>query len=95
MDRQLEMSVTSQDIQLATQQEYERQIYLLQQNRGTIRLQSTLLQRWPWDNGIALQHGSMAARLGSPSLVSESNDDIHVLEIILVGEMPLRQVPLC
>jgi hypothetical protein len=39
------------------------QISLLRRSGDKIRTRAPLIQQWPWENGIALEHGSMSSRM--------------------------------
>src|ERR1700677_2231872 len=68
--------------QLATKLAYEKAIATVQWNNTTIRVQTPVLQQWPWENGIPLEHGLMAEKLRQQLEHSHHADDI--VEIVLV-----------
>jgi hypothetical protein len=61
----------------------EKDLTALQKSRALIRTQSPVLLQWPWENGIALERGSMRERLelclqGSPR-------DSRLIEMVTVS----------
>lgn len=61
-----------------------KQMAEFQKTGNAMRLQSPLLQQWPWDNGMPLQHGLMGERMRQ--LLSTSDHEPVFVAMVLVSE---------
>jgi hypothetical protein len=66
--------------------EFVQQLLALRETGKSIRLQSPVIQQWPWDNGMPLQHGLMGERMRL-SLASTSHEPAFVA-MVLVSHLP-------
>jgi hypothetical protein len=64
----------------------EAQIQDVKNSGSLIRIEAPLLQHWPWENGIALEHGSMTQYLKEALNGRGEQDDI--VELVLVMSFP-------
>ena len=61
----------------------EEEIEDVKKSGSLIRLEAPLLQHWPWDNGIPLEHGSMRPHLEKALEGREDQGDM--VELVLVS----------
>ena len=58
------------------------QLVTFRQSGQMIRLQSPVLQQWPWENGILLEHGLMAERMRCSLSMSECEPAFVVMVLV-------------
>jgi hypothetical protein len=47
-----------------------------------IRTQAPVIQQWPWENGVVLHHGSMAARLKEKMVGPSKEGDFERMVLV-------------
>ena len=60
-----------------------KQVVDFRKTGKSMRLQSPVLQQWPWDNGMPLQHGLMGERMRQ--LLSTSDHEPVFVAMVLVS----------
>jgi hypothetical protein len=69
------------------QKDLQTSLTALQRSREIIRTNAPLLLQWPWENGIALEHGSMRQRL--ETTLQDSPHDPRLVEMVTVSIVSL------
>jgi hypothetical protein len=77
------MAAVVQQVEM-TKEDLEDEIAAFKQSGTLIRTQAPVLLQWPWQNGIALEHGSMRGRL-EKSLAGSSRDH-RLVDMVTVSE---------
>lgn len=63
------------------------QVTQLHQSHQVIRNKSPVIQQWPWDNGIPLQHGSMVSYL-KERLGEAGNEPVEMMTLVSDAKCP-------
>jgi len=61
----------------------EAEIEVVKKSGSLIRVEVPLLQHWPWDNGIPLEHGSMQPHL--QKALEGRQDQGDMVDLLLVS----------
>jgi hypothetical protein len=51
---------------------------------NSIRLNAPVVQEWPWENGLPLEHGSMESSLRKSLWLSETPQEQEFVDMVLV-----------
>lgn len=62
-----------------------KQVVEFRKTGNSMRLQSPVLQQWPWDNGLPLQHGLMGERMRQ--LLSTTDHEPVFVAMVLVSKL--------
>jgi len=65
----------------------EAEVADVQSSGSLIRLKAPVVLQWPWENGIALEHGSMRKYLEAGSKDVPLHKEVHAL--VMVSSEPL------
>lgn len=67
-----------------------KQISNIRRSGDLIRCRSPVIQQWPWEIGVALEHGSMAERMKDG--LGSSDPDMFQLMILVSRHNELRVI---